>query len=240
MLLSTLWANKTPAAAKQHRPRLVVTLRYDSLTRMVEGDPADPAGGDQAVPEDREATLRLLTRARGGDRDALEQLFARYAPELRRFARGRLPQWARDMADTPDIVQETLLQTFKHIGEFEHRGEGALRAYMRQALMNRIRDELRRASRRPAPGALPKDVRDAGPSPLEHAIGREGAEGYEAALALLKDDERELIVARVELGLSYREIAAATGRASANAARMAVVRALLRLSEEIGGEGPNT
>lgn len=194
--------------------------------------PTEPTGSNMAT------TVDLLARARAGDRSALEALFARYGPELTRFARGRLPRWARDMAETADLVQETLFQTFKQIEGFEWRGEGALRVYMRQALMNRIRDELRRAGRRPPAVPLPEHSPDDAPSPLEVAIGREGVERYEAALSRLKDDEREAIIARVEMGLSYPEIAEATGRSTPNAARMAVVRALLRLSEEMDDGGP--
>src|SRR5262252_3296188 len=98
---------------------------------------------------DWETTLTLLTRARAGDQLALNDLFARYIPTLRRWASGRLPRWARDMADTQDLVQETVLHAFKKINGFEHRGEGALQAYLRQAVMNRIRDELRGNKRRP-------------------------------------------------------------------------------------------
>ena len=177
------------------------------------------------------ATLELLTRARSGDRTALETLFARFGPELRRFAHGRLPQWARSMADTPDLVQETLLETFNHLERFEHRGEGALRAYMRQALMNRIRDELRRANRRPPGEVLDVNTAADGPSPLETAIGQQAVDRFEAALATLPQHQRELVIARVELGLTYPEISAAMGAPSPNAARMAVVRALMRLAE---------
>ena len=189
--------------------------------------PLDPA------PDDAEATVRLLERARAGDREALERLFTRYGPELRRFAHGRLPAWARDITDTLDLVQETLLQVFKHIDRFDHRGEGALRAYMRQALMNRIRNELRRSNRRPAAAPLVPGTPDEAPSPLEEAIRQQLEDRYDAALGRLKPDERELVVSRVELGLSYAEIAEATNRPTANAARMAVVRALLRLTEEM-------
>jgi DNA-directed RNA polymerase specialized sigma24 family protein len=84
-----------------------------------------------------ESTLSLLTRAREGDQAALNDLFARYIPALRRWASGRLPRWARDLADTPDLVQETLIQVFKKIEGFEHRGEGALQAYLRQCSTER-------------------------------------------------------------------------------------------------------
>ena len=100
--------------------------------------------------EGQRSSLTLLARAQAGDRVALESLIARYRPRLQRWASGRLPRWARDMADTQDLVQETLFQTFQKIERFEARGEGALYAYLRQAILNRIRDELRKAKRRPA------------------------------------------------------------------------------------------
>jgi len=187
---------------------------------------------------DSVSTIDLLARARAGDASALDVLFARYGPELGRFAHGRLPRWARDLADTPDLVQETLLQTFKQIDRFEWRGEGALRAYMRQAVMNRVRDELRRKHRRPACEPLAEDAADAMPSPLDVVIGLDAIERFEAALARMSDGDRELIVARFELEQSYAEIAQATGRGTPNAARMAVVRALVRLTDEMGDGDP--
>jgi RNA polymerase sigma-70 factor (ECF subfamily) len=182
---------------------------------------------------DWESTLSLLTRVRAGDDGALNDLFARYLPLLRRWAAGRLPRWARDLADTPDLVQETLIQVFKNIDGFEHRGEGAFQAYLRQAVMNRIRNEIRNADRRPDRVALDERVQDDQQSPLEAAIGVEAVEQYEAALQRLRGEDQELIVSRIELGLTYSEIAAATGRASAAAARMAVTRAIARLIEEL-------
>ena len=68
-------------------------------------------------------------------------------------------------------------------------------------------------------------------SPLEVAIGEEIIERYEAGLGRLKSEEREAIVGRVELGLSYAELATALGKPSADAARMTVVRALVKLTE---------
>lgn len=178
-------------------------------------------------------TLDLLARAREGDRDALDQLFARQIPLLRRWASGRLPRWARDIADTPDLVQETVFQTFTHLDTFEPRGEGALQAYLRQALVNRIRNELRRASIRPSPEALDSAVPADDTSPYEAAIARETTEQYEAGLARLKPEERDAIVTRVEFGLSYAEVADALGKSSADAARMTVVRALVKLARSM-------
>jgi RNA polymerase sigma-70 factor (ECF subfamily) len=181
-----------------------------------------------------DSTLSLLTRARNGDGQALEDLLARYLPVLSRWATGRLPIPARDLVDTADLVQETLIGTFKRLDGFEHRGEGALYAYLRQAVLNRIRDELRKARRRPERMDLDEGQPDDGLSPLEKAIGREAVERYEAALQRLSEGERDLIVARLELGLTYGEMADVLGKNSPDAARMAVGRALTRLAEELG------
>jgi RNA polymerase sigma-70 factor (ECF subfamily) len=180
-----------------------------------------------------DATIRLLERARQGDREALNDLFARHIPALRRWASGRLPRWARDLADTHDLVQETVLQVFKRVEAFEPRGDGALQAYLRQALMNRIRNEFRRARRRPAGEELDEHAPGDATSPLEAAIRHEQLDRYQAALSRLSEEERDLIVARVELGLTYQEAAEALGRPSWNAARMATARALLHLASEL-------
>lgn len=58
-------------------------------------------------------------------------------------------------------------------------------------------------------------------SSLEQAIGQEALDRYERALATLRREDRELVVARVELGYTNQEIAELLGKPSANAARMA-------------------
>ncbi len=185
-----------------------------------------------------ESSLDLIARAQAGDHQARDLLIARYLPRLQRWARGRLPVWARDLADTQDLVQETVFKAFKQIGRFDVRGEGALQGYLRQALVNRIRDEIRRVNRRAEAVDLDPHLQDEGPSPLEQAIGREALERYEQALNRLRPDDREVIVGRIELGLTNEELAEATGKPSANAARMAVERALFRLAKEM--RGPHT
>jgi RNA polymerase sigma-70 factor, ECF subfamily len=182
---------------------------------------------------DPESTFELIERARAGDQAALERLFARHLKPLQRWASGRLPEWARDLADTDDLVQDALIQTFKKLDDFEPRGVGALLAYLRQAVLNRLRDELRRTGRRPEMADLDGLEIDGTISPVEQAIQREAVERYRHALARLKPDERDAIIGRVEMGYSYEELAAALGKSSADAARKAAQRALLRLAEEM-------
>lgn len=149
-----------------------------------------------------------------------------------------MPKWARDLADTDDLVQETLIQTFKRIEDFEPRRVGALQAYLRQAVLNRIRNELRRKGRQPHVTDLDGIEVQSVESPLEQAIGREAVECYERALQRLRAEEREAIIGRVEMGYSYEELAEALGKPTPDAARKAAQRALVRLVEEMkrGGE----
>lgn len=185
-----------------------------------------PGGGD--------TTFRLLERVRAGDQAALDALFARYLVPLRRWASGRLPRHARSATDTHDLVQDTLIRTLRKIEGFVPVREGALQAYLRQALLNRIRDELRRFRRRPTLEALDSGVVDDSASPLEQTIGTEALGRYEAALGRLASEDREAIIARIEMGCSYEELAQALGKPTANAARQTARRALVRLAREMG------
>jgi RNA polymerase sigma-70 factor (ECF subfamily) len=182
------------------------------------------------------STIDLLERFKQGDEEAVNLLVERSIPPLKRWARGRLPQWARSIAETQDLVQHAVLRALPHLKKFEARHPGALQAYLRQAVDNHIRDEIRKVKVRPPATQLSDEQPDGGPSPLERAIGRESLERYETALQTLRPVDREAIIARVELQQSYEEIAIALGKPTADAARMAVVRALRNLLKAMSGK----
>ena len=181
-----------------------------------------------------ETTLSLLDQIRAGDDAARERLLARYLPLLRAWAHGRLPPHARGLADTDDVVQITLVRALNHLERFEYRHDGALLGYLRQGVLNAIRQEIRRASRRPAGDAVDDAIADHRASVVEQAIGQETLERYESALLELTPDQREAAMLRIEFGMSYPEIADAMGKPSPNAARMLVVRALVLLAQRLG------
>jgi RNA polymerase sigma factor (sigma-70 family) len=182
---------------------------------------------------DVESSLELIERAQAGDDGALERLLVRYRPRLQRWASGRLPRYAREMTDTEDLVQEVLIGTVKNFKSFDQRGEWALQAYLRRAVTNRIRDELRRYQSQPRRQDLPEDAAASDRSPLELAVGREVMARYENSLQLLDEAEREAVIARVELGCSYQEIASLVDKPSPDAARMFVARALAKLAQQM-------
>ena len=193
----------------------------------------DSSGGRSGdPPRQMDATFNLLERARQGDAEAIEQLFERHLKPLQRWASGRLPKWARDLADTDDLVQDTLLRTFKRMEDFEPRGSGSLQAYLRRAVLNRLRDEIRRKGRLPELTDL-ANVNDEAQSPIEEVLGREVVAEYEDALGRLKPEEQEAVIGRIEMGYSYEELSRVLGKPSPDAARKAAQRALVRLAEEM-------
>lgn len=178
-------------------------------------------------------TQQLLHRIRAGDAHARERLLARYLPMLRRWAHGRLPLHARDLGDTDDLVQATLLRTLGQLDRFEYEGGGCFLGYLRHVLLNVLRNEIRRSGVH-AGAPLPDEIADdAAASPLEATIGRERLRRYEAALAALPRRSQELLVMRIEFGLDYEDIADETGL-SRDAIRMAIKRAVTELAKRMG------
>lgn len=173
-------------------------------------------------------TEDLLARIRRGDASATEALMARYWPILRNWARGRLPSYARDLRQTEDLVLETLMAALKKLPEFEIRREGALLAYLMRSIDNKVIDEIRRVGRLPARDAMDPELAEHRRSFVEEAIGREALECYEAALRKLSEEQREVLIMRLELDYTYPQIACALGTTS-DAARMVVRRALVHI-----------
>ncbi len=180
-----------------------------------------------------EPTIELVFKARDGDRAAVEALLQRCLPELKRWAHGRLPPAARGNLDTGDLVQETVLHVLRRLDHFEPRHVGAMQAYLHQSVINRIRDEVRKITRRPAPAELSGDLVADDTSPLEATLRDEAYRRYRAALGDLSSREKAFVVARIEAQWTVTEIAQHFGVRSVDAARMAVSRALKRLKKAL-------
>lgn len=212
----------------------------------MEPDETNAAGPQAAnmVDSDSDAecdsTLDVLERARLGDGEAARVLIERTVGPLRRWARGRLPNYARAGANTEDVVQDAVLRALARVEHFEHRSVDGMQHYLRESVRNRIRDEVRRVSRRGVGEELPEALRDGAYSPLEELILKERSERYLEALRSLKPADRQAIILRLEHRHAFEDIARKLGKASPDAARMAVSRAIKRLAAAIGLDGPVT
>lgn len=188
-----------------------------------------------AATHPSESTATLLSRVRAGDEGAREQLCRQYLPILMRWAHGRLPPAARDLVETADLVQMTLIKALGRIDEFEPRHEGAFLAYLRTGLLNALRNEIDRSVRRGQRVSV--DIASLGDALAQDPNrNAELIVDYERALAELAPESREAVLLRLEFGFSYTEIAAAMERPSANAARMQVHRAVEVLSKRMASD----
>jgi len=194
---------------------------------------ADPSEGRPAGTLSKLNSRELLDLLRDGNEQAGSRLFARYLPLLHRWGHRRLPRWTRGAVDTADVVQDALLHTFRRLPSFEAERDGALLGYLRRTLINRIRDQFRLAARRPAPVQLDGNQAGQDASPLDIAITLETRERYRRALTRLRANDRNAILARLEHGFTYEQLALILRKPTAEAARLAVRRALVRLAREM-------
>lgn len=185
------------------------------------------------MSEALESTATLVRELQQGNDDARERLFARCLPLLRRWAHGRLPQRARDLADTDDLVQVSLVRALNNMNRFEAGRPGALLAYLRTILLNAVREELRRSARRGAERHAEVEPVDDAPSVLERAIGQQTVDAYERALGTLTEKQRNAVILRLEFDMTYPEIALELDADSSDAARMLVVRGLAELTRRM-------
>jgi len=188
--------------------------------------------------EDQQPSMELLEQARGGSAEALNPLLGRYVQPLRRWAHNRLPYWARNLGDTEDLVQEAVAQTLKQLPRLRIERQGGLHAYLKAAILNRMRTELRNTRRRPQRTELDPELPGSLPSALDLAMNNERRDRYERALARLSQSDREAIIARFEFGFSGSELAAALHKPTTDAARMTVTRAVLRLTRILAQAKP--
>jgi RNA polymerase sigma factor (sigma-70 family) len=188
---------------------------------------------DSSSRPDTISTLDLVRSAQAGDESAAETLFRRYRTRLRRWAAGRLPRRLRGRLDTEDIVQDALSRTFARLGTLDPQSGGFFQAYTRRAILNAIRDLAAKAEELHPPSGVLEAARDPGASPLEELVGREAFTSYLRALESLSVEEREAVIARIEDHASWEEIAAEFGKPSADAARMMVKRAVIRIAGEM-------
>jgi RNA polymerase sigma factor (sigma-70 family) len=181
------------------------------------------------------STAALIRGAREGNQGAQHTLLKRFLPLLRRWAHGRLPSIVRDIHDTEDFVQIALIKALNQIAAFRSERPGSFLIYLRRILLNQIRDEVRKRRGRPKTTELDENISlEHSEMHVEHIIGAERMLAYERALARLSKRQQELVVMRLEFGLSYPEIAAEVG-SSPDAVRVMVSRAVAKLATQLDG-----
>ncbi|MDO8681096.1 MAG: sigma-70 family RNA polymerase sigma factor [Acidobacteriota bacterium] len=172
----------------------------------------------------------VLLRAQQGDRRALEIFFGHHLPLLRSWVASRVPRWLEPQADKDDLVQLAAIKTLRRLHHLSPDRLDTIQPYMRQTVLNLIRDEARRAGRTPSHVPIEDEhhaSRDV--SALDELAGRAAWNAYRAAKKQLSARDRKAVVGRVERGLSYESLQEVLGVESRNTARVVVTRAIERL-----------
>jgi RNA polymerase sigma-70 factor (ECF subfamily) len=195
---------------------------------------------------DSRHSKHLVDNAAAGDPQALDQLFARCMPRLRRLISLKAGAALRE-AELDDLVQEAYLEATRQFADYTYQGPDSFFRWLATVALHRLANLQRMASaqkrdrrkERPlqgdgstlVPGAVSPQAE--GPGPRTLALGSEAQERLDLALATLAGDDREVIVlARVQ-GLPLSEIAERMGR-TRNAVALLLSRALRKLKGAMG------
>lgn len=184
----------------------------------------------------------LLSRARTGDSEALEELIRRHEAEIRGTIRRLLSPRVLRRLTVSDVLQETRVVAHERIGHFEGDGGDSLRRWLcaiaerkaRRAVQRHVRVRMRsierevtRAQRLPTGQFL-----GGSPTASQVAMAAEAAELARRALGKLPPDHQEILRLCREEGLAFKEAAQRMGR-SYEATKKLYARALSRFSEEL-------
>ena len=174
-----------------------------------------------------DSTMALVARFRSGDHQVLHTLYSRYLAPFQRWVKCRTPAWASDSIRTENLVEKTLYQSLDN-RKRERWSPRCFQSHLRWSILDCLEDELRLITPH-RKGTAPSRS-----SALERVIGRRSYNRYESALRRLADEDREVIIARIELNFSYSKVAAVLGKSNPEEAREALIQALQRLAQEMG------
>lgn len=180
-----------------------------------------------------ETTEFLLRRVRAGDAPARERLIARFLPLLRRWAHGRLPALARDLTDTDDLVQVTLVRVLKQA----ERLNTAVPAAFWPICAAPCSTCCATRSGAAAGAANRSNLASLWPMAVLRRWSRQSVANAsnvnEMALEALAPRNRELVIMRLEFDMTYEDIAIEV-QSTPDAVRMAIRRAVAALAATLG------
>lgn len=176
----------------------------------------------EELTEDKERGL--VEQARKGDRGAMKRIYDCYS----RYLAATCSRYLPGESDLRDVLQDSFVKIFSSLDKFEFRGEGSLKAWMRQVSVNEALKLIRRRKRNDTveyKWDLPDtqeeddpepDVAEVPPSVIQKMI-QALPEGYRTVLNLYAFEEK-----------SHKEIAGLLGISeSTSASQLHRARALL-------------
>ena len=154
-----------------------------------------------APKQNRRTSPTLIQRARQGDAECRERLFALCRSYLGFVARAQVESWLKVKVDASDLVQQTMLEAHRDFDRFEGQSEQEWLAWLRKILAHNVADfvaPLSRHGQAPGPprGAASRD-RPTATWPGAPRAGRPGRTPSQEFLRL--DNELRVTAALAEL-----------------------------------------
>jgi len=194
--------------------------------------------------------MELVWKGQRGDPAAINELFTRYIPRMRRVLRIKIRDWQRSRIDPEDILQETLLLATRKLGELEVRTHSSILHWLATLADGQIRDRIRylsaekRDMRREQRIRLSDDsgeesssgviVPFPGPTPSQYFERSELEHLIDAKLEELEPPEyREVVLMRDYYESDWETIRVTLGRPSVGAVQDLYQRAHTRLREHV-------
>jgi RNA polymerase sigma-70 factor (ECF subfamily) len=201
---------------------------------------------------DSPITQDLLAKAKNGESAAVDQLLARHRDPVRRMIDMRLDRAIARRVDASDIAQEVLLEASRRLRDYLGKPDLPFHLWLRHIARDHIIDAHRRhrkAQRRSVDREQANQAGSADQSSVEliaqlidreltpatAALRKELQSRFQTVLAVLDDDDREIILMRHFEQLSNQEVAAALDLTEP-AASMRHLRALRKLRELLSKE----
>lgn len=180
--------------------------------------------------------LLLISRARGGDRDAFGELVEQYRDNVYRLAY----RMCGNAYDADEAAQEAFVAAWRALPNF--RGDAKFSTWLYRLTTNAAIDVMRREKRHQTVGdGEMVDLADDADSPQETVERTEQQEAMQKALATLSEEYREVLLLRYMEELDYAEIAevlqlpSGTVKSRINRAKAALKTALLKSGNIFGG-----
>lgn len=220
--------NTGRGAANTPAPRHHGLMRDDEAP----GSPATTGGGGASRNSGDGTVSALVRRAVEGDEQATHDLLAFVHPLAIRYCRSRLSRLPGDARHfVEDLAQEVCVAVLMALPRYRDTGR-PFEAFVFAIAAHKVADLQRAAMRHPGSTAVPSDEMPERPDdslgPEERALLSSDAAWAKKLLANLPENQRELLVLRVAVGLTAEETGQMLGM-SPGAVRVAQHRALSRL-----------
>ncbi|RBM15957.1 RNA polymerase subunit sigma [Prauserella sp. PE36] len=198
------------------------------------GADTEPYRGD---PQLTKAELDPVVRsAAAGDQFAVHKLITMITPIITRYCRARLGRRDLSYVSADDVAQETCVAVLKALPSYQDRGGSFL--YLVHAIAsNKVSDAFRLVSRErsdPTPDVPEQNGGDN--EPERRALNTDLGHRLNGLLGFLSNNQREIVILRIVVGLSAGETADALGLSPANV-RTSQHRALARLRALVNQDG---